>query len=59
MDFDYIQLTTGQVALLNEQLTFPPPSQALKEPNGLVAIGGDLTPQRIINAYKNGYFPLV
>ena len=57
MDFDYIQLATGQVALLNEQLTFPPPAQALKEPNGLVAIGGDLTPQRIIKAYKMGIFP--
>lgn len=30
---------------------------ALTEPNGLLAIGGDLTPQRLINAYYQGIFP--
>lgn len=36
---------------------FPNVSQALKSPDGLLAIGGDLTPKRIINAYRNGIFP--
>ena len=43
--------------LTNESLDFPPLNSALTEPNGLLAIGGDLTPQRIINAYKRGIFP--
>ncbi|WP_448549810.1 leucyl/phenylalanyl-tRNA--protein transferase [Thalassotalea fusca] len=36
---------------------FPPLDSALAEPNGLLAIGGDLSPQRIIEAYKQGIFP--
>lgn len=36
---------------------FPPVRQALKHPNGLLAVGGCLSPQRIINAYKHGIFP--
>ncbi|MBF0380553.1 MAG: leucyl/phenylalanyl-tRNA--protein transferase [Magnetococcales bacterium] len=34
---------------------FPPPSQA--EPNGLVAVGGDLSSERLIAAYSEGIFP--
>lgn len=34
---------------------FPPPHQA--EPDGLLAIGGDLSPGRIIRAYASGIFP--
>lgn len=37
--------------------TFPPAEYALKEPNGLLAIGGDLSPRRILNAYRRGIFP--
>lgn len=37
--------------------TFPDPSLALTEPNGLLAIGGDLSPNRLLNAYRNGIFP--
>jgi leucyl/phenylalanyl-tRNA--protein transferase len=37
--------------------TFPAPSLALREPNGLLAVGGDLSPNRILNAYRNGIFP--
>ncbi|MDH3353781.1 MAG: leucyl/phenylalanyl-tRNA--protein transferase [Chromatiales bacterium] len=37
--------------------TFPDPSLALSEPNGLLAVGGDLSPNRILNAYRNGIFP--
>ena len=33
------------------------PDTALAEPDGLLAIGGDLKPDRILAAYKNGIFP--
>jgi leucyl/phenylalanyl-tRNA--protein transferase len=36
---------------------FPPVSRALAEPNGLLAAGGDLTPQRLLAAYRQGIFP--
>ncbi len=36
---------------------FPPPEDALREPNGLLAIGGDLSPERLVNAYSAGVFP--
>lgn len=36
---------------------FPPISQALKEPDGLLAVGGDLSPRRLLNAYRQGIFP--
>ena len=36
---------------------FPDIADALKNPNGLLAIGGDLDEIRILNAYKKGIFP--
>lgn len=36
---------------------FPAVSQASIEPNGLLAWGGDLTPVRLLNAYRHGIFP--
>lgn len=36
---------------------FPPLSAALTEPNGLLAVGGDLSPQRLVTAYRCGIFP--
>ena len=36
---------------------FPPLEQALEEPAGLLAAGGDLSPQRLIAAYERGIFP--
>ncbi|VFM97381.1 MAG: leucyl/phenylalanyl-tRNA--protein transferase [Candidatus Kentron sp. G] len=36
---------------------FPDPASALTEPNGLLAIGGDLQPARLLFAYRNGIFP--
>ena len=36
---------------------FPPTYQAMDEPNGLLAAGGDLTPARLIDAYRKGIFP--
>ena len=36
---------------------FPPVDLAWEEPNGLLAFGGDLSPTRLINAYRSGVFP--
>lgn len=36
---------------------FPDVSLALEEPDGLLAIGGTLEPQRLVNAYRQGIFP--
>ena len=36
---------------------FPPVDMALEEPDGLLAFGGDLAPQRFLNAYAHGIFP--
>ncbi|MFN6961505.1 MAG: leucyl/phenylalanyl-tRNA--protein transferase [Rhodocyclaceae bacterium] len=36
---------------------FPPVSQALAEPNGLLAAGADLSPARLLAAYRQGIFP--
>ncbi len=37
--------------------TFPPVSAALTEPAGLLAAGGDLSPERLMTAYRRGIFP--
>jgi leucyl/phenylalanyl-tRNA--protein transferase len=36
---------------------FPPAQRALVEPDGLLAFGGDLSPTRLLNAYRAGIFP--
>lgn len=36
---------------------FPDPEQALDSPNGLLAVGGDLSPARLLAAYRRGIFP--
>jgi len=36
---------------------FPPAELALAEPDGLLAVGGDLSPTRLLNAYAGGIFP--
>ena len=36
---------------------FPPTDQVLEDPAGLLAMGGDLSPTRLINAYQHGIFP--
>lgn len=41
----------------NDQASFPDPRHALREPNGLLAVGGDLTPARLQHAYRRGIFP--
>jgi leucyl/phenylalanyl-tRNA---protein transferase len=36
---------------------FPPVDTALREPDGLLAAGGDLSPERLLAAYRSGIFP--
>lgn len=36
---------------------FPPGEAALRQPDGLLAMGGDLSPARLLNAYRHGIFP--
>lgn len=36
---------------------FPPPHKALRDPNGLLAAGGQLSPEWILAAYRQGIFP--
>lgn len=36
---------------------FPPVATAEREPNGLLAAGGDLRPERLLHAYRAGIFP--
>ena len=43
--------------LQRDSLVFPPLERALRDPNGLLAAGGDLTPDRLIQAYRHGCFP--
>jgi len=57
MSHGYYQLPTGRVASIDGDCDFPPLKNALTEPNGLVAIGGDLSPQRLLSAYRQGIFP--
>jgi len=40
-----------------DQLWFPPADEALEDPDGLLALGGDLRPERLLLAYRNGIFP--
>lgn len=41
----------------DETTPLPDPETALAEPNGLLAIGASLSPQRLESAYRNGIFP--
>ena len=43
--------------LKRDSLTFPPLANAMREPNGLLAAGGDLSADRLIQAYRHGCFP--
>ncbi|MEI6860021.1 MAG: leucyl/phenylalanyl-tRNA--protein transferase [Shewanella sp.] len=48
----------NSLSYLNHQFEqFPEPELALKDPNGLLAIGGDLQPTRLLTAYYEGIFP--
>ena len=41
----------------DEDTPLPPPEYALREPDGLLAGGGSLSPKRLIDAYRCGIFP--
>jgi len=43
------------VFALTDALVFPPPR--LADPNGILAVGGDLAPDRLLLAYEQGIFP--
>jgi len=43
--------------LQRDSLVFPPLNKALRDPNGLLAAGGDLSPDRLVQAYRHGCFP--
>ncbi len=49
-------MLTALNPLLPDQ-AFPPVENALDDPDGLLAVGGCLSPNRIINAYRHGIFP--
>ncbi|MDD0975775.1 leucyl/phenylalanyl-tRNA--protein transferase [Pseudomonas fontis] len=43
--------------LSRSNLEFPPLEKALHDPNGLLAAGGDLSAERLVQAYRHGCFP--
>lgn len=47
------------VQLSRHSIAFPSPEGALREPNGLLALGGDLSPARLLMAYQHGIFSVV
>jgi len=49
------KLTIVPVYRLTREITFPHPSLARRD--GLLAVGGDLSPERLLLAYSNGIFP--
>ena len=42
---------------LSDNAPFPPVERALRTPNGLLAAGGNLSPLRLLEAYRHGIFP--
>lgn len=57
MSTTFIQLPGGRIAVLKADSIFPPVERALREPNGLLAIGGELSTTRLLSAYSQGIFP--
>ena len=53
-------MTTSRVTWLSSRDlpdAFPPVEHALREPDGLLAAGGDLSSERLLAAYRSGIFP--
>jgi leucyl/phenylalanyl-tRNA--protein transferase len=47
-----------ELAVLDSQNPrFPDPNTALEDPDGLLAVGGNLQPNTLLSAYYNGIFP--
>ncbi|SNR75267.1 leucyl/phenylalanyl-tRNA--protein transferase [Methylobacillus rhizosphaerae] len=57
MSHQYYRLPGGLVRILQSDTPFPALEDALQNPNGLVAIGGNLDAQRLLSAYHQGIFP--
>lgn len=55
--YSLIYSIVNSLSYLNKLPLFPDPQQALSDPNGLLAVGGDLSPQRLVEAYYQGIFP--
>lgn len=54
------QQSTNQIYWVRDNLlatSFPPLEKALRDPDGLLAIGGTLSEERLLEAYKKGIFP--
>ena len=45
------------ITLLGIDTPFPPVDQALKTPDGVLALGGELSVHRLLDAYRQGVFP--
>jgi leucyl/phenylalanyl-tRNA--protein transferase len=45
------------LARLSPTDPFPPVEKALRDPNGLLCAGADLSPERLLDAYRHGIFP--
>ena len=50
-------LNEAVLAWLEAKDPFPPVERALKDPNGLLAAGGELSVERLLEAYRRGVFP--
>ena len=48
---------TDLITWINDSNAFPPVSRAMRSPNGLLAVGGDLSASRLLDAYRQGIFP--
>ena len=61
MDLDkkYLHSNKDLYLIKNKRMSnsFPNQEDALDNPNGLLAIGGDLSEKRLLNAYQKGIFP--
>lgn len=47
----------SQIPWLEGNQAFPPTDSAMKDPSGLLAAGADLSPSRLLEAYRQGIFP--
>ncbi|MCB5187873.1 leucyl/phenylalanyl-tRNA--protein transferase [Methylobacillus caricis] len=57
MSHRYYRLPGGLVRVLDANTPFPALNEALQEPNGLIAVGGNLSSARLLEAYQLGIFP--
>lgn len=53
----YTHFVQTMIPWLTKDSPFPPVTEAMREPNGLLAAGGELAPERLLAAYRHGIFP--